>query len=81
MSFLKVETHVIGCLCGINEGWSTGFHQYHVFPVAESRQPEDLIASSVPLNFSLYQVINLALTLARKGNVCLKAVCYSLNDD
>lgn len=27
VGFLKIESHIIGCLCGIIEGWSAGFHQ------------------------------------------------------
>lgn len=81
VDFLKIQACRIWCLYRIIEGENRGgFHQhYHSSPVAESRAQPEGLASSVLLNFSCHQVVNLVIVDISKKSVSLKAPCCSLN--
>lgn len=74
LGFLKIEAHIIWCLCGIIMGQSTGFRQlYRCCPVAGARTEPGRLAVSAPWNFVLHQVVNLLFVdISKKGK------CFSL---
>lgn len=69
VGLLKIEAHVIWCLCGVIMELDGGFlKQSHSLFMIEARAVMKGLAEGVPENFSLHQVANVGLvTFPRKG--------------
>lgn len=69
VGLLKIEAHVIWCLCGVIMELDGGFlEQSHSLFMVGARAGMKGLAEGVPENFSLHQVADVGLvTFPRKG--------------